>query len=107
MPKLSSLTWKLDPETMGLAALAAGDAAAFLSGVNPSLFTIRTFHGQWGTAEDIRRGMILGSTLALMVGFGATLVSESWWPFVLTIAATAVLDCAYEWAIRNPRNASE
>lgn len=92
---------------MGLAALAAGDAAAFLSGVNPSLFTIRTFAGNWasadGTAGDIRRGMILGNALALAVGFGATAVSKSWWPLMLTLGTAAVLDFAYEWALRCPR----
>lgn len=104
---LSGVSWKMNPETMGLAALAAGDAAAFLSGVNPSLFTIRTFAGDWtssnNTANDIRTGMIIGNALALLVGFGATLVSQSWWPLVVTIACAAVLDGAYEWALRTPR----
>lgn len=102
---LRGISWKLDAETMGLAALASGDAAAFLSGVNPSLFTIRTFQNDWGTSGDIRVGMILGNALALAVGFGATLVSQSWWPFVFTLSVAAVLDAAYEWALRNPRNA--
>jgi predicted anti-sigma-YlaC factor YlaD len=97
----------MDAETMGLAALAAGDAAAFLSGVNPSLFTIRSFRNTWGsadqTASDIHTGVILGNALAFAVGFGATLVSQSWWPLTITLLVAAILDCAYEWALRSPR----
>lgn len=100
------LTWKMDPETMGLAMLAAGDAAAMLSGVNPSLFTIRTFRDSKihaaRTARDIRYGMALGSSLALVVGWGATLVSGSYWPLFVTMLTLIVLDGAYEWAIRTP-----
>lgn len=104
---LSGISWSLDVQTMGLAVLAAGDSAAFLSGVNPSLFTIRTFRGDWaskeGTAADIRRGMAIGNSLALMVGAGATAVSKSWWPLVLTALVAGALSLAYEWAIRCPR----
>jgi hypothetical protein len=104
---LEGVTWKVDAESMGLAALAAGDAAAFLSGVNPSLFTIRTFRGQWANAEatanDIHTGVLLGNALALVVAFGATLVSKSWWPLAMTVAVAAVLDISYEWALRSPR----
>lgn len=91
---------------MGLAMLAVGDAAAMLSGVNPSIFTIRTFRSTKRhadeTATDIRYGMALGSGLALIVGFGATLVSKSWWPLFVTMLALVVLDGAYEMALRAP-----
>ena len=100
-------TWHVSPEIMGLSALAAGDAAAFLSGVNPSLFTIRKFRGEWAstehTAVDIHTGMILGNALAAMIALGATYVSGSWWPLVFTMFAALVLDLAYEWALRSPR----
>ena len=92
---------------MGLSALAAGDAAAFLSGMNPSLFTIRTFRTDWAsndqTKNDIRVGTAIGNVLAFMVGFGASAVSESWWPLAMTVAVMLILDCAYEWALRVPR----
>ena len=103
------ISWRLDAEVAGLAMLAAGDAASMLSGVNPSLFTIRTFRSA-GTAQaaftqqDIRMGMGLGSALALVVGFGATLASKSWWPTLVTLITLAVLDGAYEAALRNPHN---
>lgn len=104
---LPNITYRVDAEIMALSVLAAGDAAAFLSGVNPSLFTIRTFSGDWAgtdeTAGDIRKGMILGNALALAVGGAATVVSESWWPLIFTMGAAIVLDMAYEWALRCPR----
>jgi hypothetical protein len=104
---LESVSFKMDPETLGIAVLSAGDAAAFLSGVNPSLFTIRTFRGDWAsqqqTASDIHTGMIIGNALALAVGFASTLVTQSWWPLLFTIACAGALDIAYEWALRSPR----
>ena len=98
------LTWKLDAETMGLAALTAGDSAAFLSGMNPSIFTIRKFQGDWSsdteTKNDIHTGMLIANALAVLVGFGATVVASSWWPVVMTIGVTIILDLAYEWALQ-------
>lgn len=100
------MNWNINPETMGLAMLAAGDAAAMLSGVNPSLFTIRAFRRNGAhserTARDIHTGMVIGSTLALAVGYGASLVTNSFWPLAVTLATLAILDGAYEWALRNP-----
>lgn len=102
------LTWKIDAESMGLAVLSAGDSAAFLSGMNPSIFTIRHFNGDWSstgdTTKDIRMGMVIANILALLVGWGATLVTESWWPLTMTVAVTAILDASYEWALRTPHN---
>jgi CHASE2 domain-containing sensor protein len=98
----------MNPEVMGLAMLAAGDAAAMLSGVNPSIFTIRTFRSSNAhasrTQSDIHTGMVLGSALAIVVGYGAALVVRSWWPLFVTLATLAVLNGAYEWALRNPHN---
>lgn len=100
------LTWTINGEVMGLAALAAGDSAAFLSGMNPSIFTIRSKFGQSGgddTAKDIHIGMVIANALTMVVAWGASIVSRSWWPLLLTAGATAVLDLAYEWALRCPR----
>jgi hypothetical protein len=103
------LDWSLNGESMGLAALAAGDSAAFLSGMNPSIFTIRSSFGQSGgsdTAKDIHIGMVIANALSMVVAFGASAVSGSWWPVMITLGATVVLDCAYEWALRCPRDGS-
>jgi hypothetical protein len=104
-----NLDWALNGESMGLAALAAGDSAAFLSGMNPSIFTIRSQFGQSGgddTAKDIHIGMIIANALAITVGFGASAVSGSWWPVTITVGVTIILDIAYEWALRCPRENS-
>ncbi len=102
-------SWEIDTETAGLSALLAADAAAFLSGVNPSLFTIRTFRSK-GTAEaeatkgDILAGIAIGSTLALVAGVGGSAVTESWWPLVATVISLLVLDSAYLWALASPHD---
>ncbi len=104
---MAAYSWKLTGETMGLAALVAGDSAAFLSGVNPSHFTIRTFRSDWArpeqTAKEIHIGMAIGNALSLMVGIGATMVSGSWWPFALSLITSVALDASYEWALRSNR----
>lgn len=104
-----SVSWRIDAEVMGVAALVAGDAAAFLAGANPSFFTVRTFRSQGGpdaenTARDIRIGMALGTALTVLVAAGGTAVTGSWWPLVAGLAAAAALDGMYEYALRNPHN---
>lgn len=97
----------MDGEVAGISALVAADAAAFLSGVNPSLFTIRRFAGEWAsqddTRDDIMRGMVIGSALALLAAFGGSAVTRSWWPIAATVFTLVVLDGAYLWALDNPR----
>jgi hypothetical protein len=102
------LTWDLDTETMGVVALVVGDVFSTLAGVNPSVFTIRTFRGVTShaemTAQDIHIGMVFGSAVALAVALGGTLVTRSWWPFAVGVGAVALADGIYEWALRNPHN---
>lgn len=100
--------WDLDTETMGLCALVVGDVFSTLAGVNPSVFTIRTFRGVGDHAEptrnDIHIGMVFGSVVSLMVAYGASLVTGSWWPLAIGAAAVVAADGMYEWALRNPHN---
>lgn len=85
----------------------AADAAAYMSAFNPSLFTIRQFGGSWAsgqeTAADIHKGMLLGTALTLVTGFGGSAVSKSWVPLVAAVAVLIVLIAAYQWALMNPR----
>jgi hypothetical protein len=102
----------MDSEVAGISALVAADAAAFLSGVNPSMFTIRQFStskpgvDSAETAGDIRRGMVIGSALALTAAFGGSAVTRSWWPVAATVFTLLILCLSYEWALRNPRGTS-
>lgn len=103
-----ALSWaKPSSAVVGLSLLAMGDAAAFQSAFCPSIFTVRAFRARSDhsahTANDVRGGMALGSALALGVGYGASLVSESVYPLLATAAAMALFWAAYEWALRNPR----
>lgn len=99
----------MDGNVAGISALVAGDAASFLSALNPSLFTIRTFAGNWasmdGTRGDIWRGILLGSGLAILVGFGGSAITRSYWPLAATIFMLIVLSGAYTWSLANPRTA--
>lgn len=101
------MNWRLSPEIAGITALVAADAASFLSGLNPSIFTIRAFAKSWAQADetraDILRGMAIGSALAIAVGIGGSLVTRSYWPLFGTLVTLSVLDATYAWAIANPR----
>lgn len=108
---MGSWTWKADAASFGIAALVAGDAAAFMSGFCPSVFTVRTFRSdkvaaaeQDNTAGDIRRGMILATALALIVAYGGAEVSGSYWPLIAGAGAMGVFWIVYEWALANPHN---
>lgn len=107
---MSDIDWKMDAEIIGIAALVAADAAAFLSAFCPSFFTMRMFRSEddpvkaKATAEDIRIGSAIGSVLAVVVGIGGTLVAKSWWPLFAAIFALGLIITSYEYALRNPHN---
>lgn len=100
-------SWRMNPDIAGISALVAGDAASFLSALNPSIFTIRTFSGQWAsndeTSQDIWRGIVIGAALALLVGFGGSSITQSYWPVISVIVMLFILSAAYVWSLKNPR----
>jgi hypothetical protein len=100
-------SWKLDAPTLGIAFLIMGDAAAFWSANNPSVFTVRAFRRKGGdearqTARDIRIGGLAGTGLAVAVGFGGSLVTKSYWPLTAAIGVIAFQWALWEWAIAHP-----
>lgn len=104
-------TWTLDAETLGIAFLIMGDAAAFWSANNPSVFTVRHFRRNEAgdsessqTARDIRIGGLAGTGLAIVVGFGGSLVTKSWWPVTAALAVIGFQWALWEWAIDNPHS---
>lgn len=101
-----SLKWTMSTPTFGVCALIVGDVFSTLAGVNPSVFTIRTFRSDGAhaasTAEDIHVGMAFGSAVSLIVAYGGAMVTGSWWPLAIGVAAVALADGIYEWALRNP-----
>jgi hypothetical protein len=91
---------------LGLAILAASEVPNFLAGMLPSLMTIQRFGAEEEDLRSLRRGELIGSVLALGVGFGATLVADSPWPFLATGVVLVIMLGAYEHAIRNPHPAA-
>jgi hypothetical protein len=89
-------------QMLGLAILAASEVPNFLAGMLPSLMTIQRFGAEEEDLRSLRRGEAIGSVLALGVGFGATLVADSPWPFLATVVVLLIMLGAYEHAIRNP-----
>lgn len=93
----------IDPSTIGLMLLAAGEVPNFLAGMLPSLMTIQRFGADEQDRSALRRGELAGSILALGVGAGATLAAGSPLPFGATLIVLVVMLGLYEHAIRNPR----
>lgn len=101
-----NLKWQWTPALGGITLLTMGDAAAFMSAFNPSIFTIRTFRSDsqqaGSTAQDIYIGIALAAGMSALVAIGAAMAAESWWPIVGTVAAEAVILAAYTWALQHP-----
>lgn len=90
-------------EVVGLTLLAATEAPNFLAGMLPSLMTIQRFGAEDMDRAALRRGELIGSSLTLAVGAGASLVANSWLPFMACAAVLAIMLYFYEAAIRNPQ----
>lgn len=89
-------------EQLGLVILAVSEVPNFLAGVLPSLMTIRTFASDPEQVSALRHGEVVGGTMALAVGAGASMVSRKWAPFLACSATLAAFLYQYEMAIRNP-----
>lgn len=102
--------WQLgrpDAETMGIIALTMGDAAAFFSAYNPSIMTTGAFRRKGGTEadnskRDLYRGAFVGSTLAMIVAAGGSMVTGSWWPVVGTAGVVLVQWGVLVYTVQNP-----
>lgn len=101
-----AISWQVDEPTMGVVALTVGSVASMLAAFNPSVYTIQTSGGNAVEARNTRRsihiGCALGAAISLALGYGATLVTRSWWPLFTTVLALIVVCGAYEWALRHP-----
>lgn len=96
-----------DEATVGITALTIGDAWAAFSAQNPSLFTMKAFGRKGGeegelTKRDLRMGAMIGTGMALVVAFGASMVTRSWWPVLGTAAACGAQWAVLEHAVANP-----
>lgn len=101
----------LDAEGMGVTALAMGDAAAFFSAYNPSIMTAGAFRRKGGSEaehskRDLYRGAFVGTSLAVIVAAGGSLVTNSWWPVLGTLGVIAVQWGLLIHTVNNPWGAS-
>lgn len=90
------------PETLGLTILAMSEVPNFMAGLLPSLMTIKRFSADDLDRATLRRGEIVGGSLALATGLGASLIAKSPLPMIGCVAVFIILLHQYESAIRNP-----
>lgn len=102
-----SMGWRMDNATMGVTALSVGNAASLMTVFNPDMFTIRSAQMTQNVdaAPAVHLGMALGAGISVVIAFGGSLVTQSWWPLFGTIVGLAIMCWAYEWALRNPHGA--
>lgn len=90
-------------ESIALTILTIAEVPNFWSGFLPSLFTI----GHFSSSESgealywIRRGEASALVLSLTLGFGASLISKSWLPFIGTVGMCGYLGYHYEHALKH------
>jgi hypothetical protein len=102
-----SITWRMDATILGIALLIIADASSFWSANNPSFFTVRHFTTEseekaQTTKTDIRAGGGKATIETVIVGYGAVLVTRSWWPLASALSYMAVDWVWYEWAMQHP-----
>lgn len=88
--------------TVGMTLLAMSEVPNFMAGLLPSLMTIKRFASDEADVTALRRGELIGGTMSLAVGVGASLAVGSPWPAIGTIVTLIIFLSQYETAIRNP-----
>jgi hypothetical protein len=97
----------MDATILGITLLIIADASSFWSANNPSFFTVRHFTTESQakaetTKTDIRAGGGKATLETAIVGYGACLVTKSWWPLAAALSYMAIDWIWYEWAMANP-----
>jgi hypothetical protein len=104
---MANITWRMNPTILGITLLIIADASSFWSANNPSFFTVRHFTTESEekaktTKTDIRAGGGKATVETAIVGYGAALVTRSWWPLAAALGYMAVDWAWYEWAMKHP-----
>jgi hypothetical protein len=92
-------------QSAALTVLTIAEVPNMYSGLLPSLFTISTFSGGDAgkvahTRRWIRHGEIQATGMAIALGIGASVLAESPYPFLGTLAMCSYLVYQYERALR-------
>lgn len=95
---------EVSTERAGLYALVAVEVPALFSVFCPSaFFTTRRFAEEEESSNDIRRGCLAATGMAVVLGVSVSLIDHTVWPFLIALLASALMWLCYEWSLRNPR----
>lgn len=86
--------------TLALAVLTGAEAAFAYSAFLPSLMTINQFAGDTSAVYHLRRGEILATAFALILGAATSYISKDQRPLWFSIAGAVAMLLIYEHSIR-------
>lgn len=80
---MPNINWRVDNNNAAaLTILAMANAAAFWNANCPSIYEVPAMAGDPDAKANIRLGVTKSLVEAGMLGVGATLITESWWPLL-------------------------
>jgi hypothetical protein len=108
---LDGVGWKMSPTILATTLLVIADASSFWSANNPSFMTERRFttnspQTAAETKTDIRAGGAKAALESMLVGYGASIVTKSWWPLAIPLGYLAFNWAWHEWAMSHPHPTS-
>lgn len=83
-----------------ISAFAAVESAHAYSAFLPSIFTIRHFGHEPGTAKAIRDGELMGTLFALGLGAVISALIRSQMPVIFSAVTSVVMVSVYEYALK-------
>jgi ABC-type phosphate transport system permease subunit len=81
-------------EKLLIGVFVSVESAHAFSAFNPSLFTINRFRDQQ-TVQDITRGCIYASGFSLCIGLVSSLLIDSWFPLIMSVAVSVGMSMIY------------
>jgi len=83
-------------EDVLLGVLVGAESAHAFSAFLPSAFTIKTFADTPQKIQALRLGYVPAISFSLLLGAGASLLIDNWWPLIATLIACVVMVTMYE-----------
>lgn len=97
---MPNINWRVDNnQAAALTILAMANAAAFWNANCPSIYEVPGMASDADAKANIKLGVAKSLVEAGMLGVGATLITESWWPLVGVIGYIGISSLFTRYAL--------